>query len=230
MNSDNLHKDNLKLNGFSVTKKLFSDLELDQLVAELGNQSSNYAIRQLVLKKPVLFNLIFSNENFKSLYKKICGNDYFLTKAIFFNKPRKSNWFVNYHQDLSISAKRKQEEIGFSQWTAKDGLIGVIPPNEILENTFTFRIHLDITDYTNGALQVIPKTHNKGIIRIDESFKKEKFENPELCEVDKGGVMVMKPLLLHSSQKSTSDFDRRVIHLEFCNKEIPMEWLEKKIV
>jgi hypothetical protein len=230
VNIGNLHKDNLKLNGFSVTKKLFSDLELDQLVAELGNQSSNYAIRQLVIKKPGLLNLIFNNENFKSLYKKFCGDDYFLTKAIFFNKPRKSNWFVNYHQDLSISTKRKQEEIGFSQWTLKDGLIGVIPPNEILENTFTFRIHLDVTDHTNGALQVIPKTHTKGIIRIDESFKKEEFEDAELCQVDKGGVMVMKPLLLHSSRKSTSDFDRRVIHLEFCNKEIPMEWLEKKIV
>lgn len=40
--------------------------------------------------------------------------------------------------------------------------------------------------------------------------------------------MLMKPLLLHSSQKSISENDRRVIHIEFCNQEIPMEWLEKR--
>jgi len=40
--------------------------------------------------------------------------------------------------------------------------------------------------------------------------------------------MLMKPLLLHASQKSISENDRRVIHLEFSNQEIPMEWLEKK--
>ena len=42
--------------------------------------------------------------------------------------------------------------------------------------------------------------------------------------------MLMKPLLLHSSNKSISQNDRRVIHLEFCNKDIPMEWLEKKVI
>ena len=40
--------------------------------------------------------------------------------------------------------------------------------------------------------------------------------------------MLMKPLLLHASSKSISEYDRRVIHLEFSKQEIPMGWLEKK--
>ena len=50
------------------------------------------------------------------------------------------------------------------------------------------------------------------------------------CVVNKGGVMLMNPLLMHASSKSISEKDRRVIHLEFCNQEIPMGWLEKKTV
>ena len=131
---------------------------------------------------------------------------------------------------LSISVKEKQEIEGYTNWTKKNDQLGVIPPKEVLANTVTFRIHLDNTDKSNGALKVISKSHNKGIIRVDEKFDKKSLGEEKLCETEKGGVMLMKPLLLHASEKSTSEFDRRVIHLEFCNKEIPMKWLERKAI
>lgn len=48
-------------------------------------------------------------------------------------------------------------------------------------------------------------------------------------EVDKGGVMVMKPLLFHASNKTTNNTRRRVVHLEFSNQELPKElqWSER---
>ncbi|HEY0029114.1 MAG TPA: hypothetical protein VGC65_00035 [Bacteroidia bacterium] len=44
-----------------------------------------------------------------------------------------------------------------------------------------------------------------------------------------GGLMIMKPLLLHSSGQSSSNKRRRVIHIEFANKELPfdLQWSEK---
>lgn len=224
------HKITLEKEGFSISKTLFSKKELKEMCDLIDQSDHNFAIRQLVLKVPKLQELIFNNDHFKNLYKSICDERYFLTKAIFFNKPKMSNWFVNYHQDLSISVKNKRETVGYSNWTNKNGQLGVIPPREILESIVTFRIHLDDTNETNGALHVIPKSHNKGIIRVDETFNKNKLEKEVLCNVDRGGVMIMKPLLLHASQRSISAFNRRVIHLEFCNQEIPMQWLEKQIV
>ncbi len=218
----------LKETGFSITKSIFTSEELLELISLIEYSKENYAIRQLINKKPEILTVIFKSKKFRVLYNTICDKNYFLSKAIFFNKPSKSNWFVGYHQDLSISVKNKLETKGFSNWTNKNGQLGVIPPKEILENTITIRIHLDDTDKTNGALKVISKTHTKGCIRIDENFNKEILEEEELCNVEKGGVMLMKPLLLHASSKSISEFDRRVIHLEFCNKEIPMKWLERK--
>jgi hypothetical protein len=41
--------------------------------------------------------------------------------------------------------------------------------------------------------------------------------------------MLMKPLLLHASSRSTSARPRRVIHLEFSNVELPqgLAWRER---
>ncbi|WP_299109369.1 phytanoyl-CoA dioxygenase family protein [uncultured Tenacibaculum sp.] len=228
--SFNQHKKALIDQGFSITECVFSNEEIQRLLLLIETSEKEYAIRKLTTKKPEILDVIFGNEKFKKLYELTCDQKYFLSKAIFFNKPSKSNWFVSMHQDLSISVARRIEEIGYTNWTNKNGQLGVIPPNNVLDNTITFRIHLDKTDETNGALSVIPKTHSKGIIRVDESFDKNSLGNEELCIVEKGGVMLMKPLLLHASSKSVSTYDRRVIHLEFCNQEIPMGWLEKKKV
>ncbi len=230
MINNNLHKNELQYNGFSISERIFSKSELNQMILALGENGKSFAVRQLVEKCPEILNLIFQNKVFKELYNNLCGMEYFLTKAIFFNKPKMSNWFVSYHQDLSISVKNKSSEEGFQNWTVKDNQLGVIPPKKILNNTVTIRIHLDRTDESNGALKVIPKSHSEGIIRIDETFNVNNYNGESLCEVEEGGVMIMKPLLLHASERSTSNLDRRVIHLEFCNTDVPMEWLEKKII
>jgi ectoine hydroxylase-related dioxygenase (phytanoyl-CoA dioxygenase family) len=85
----------------------------------------------------------------------------------------------------------------------------------ILENNFTIRIHLDDTDENNGALRVIPGSHLKGIYRpetIDWAIETE-----ATCNVQKGGIMIMRPLLLHASSRTVNEQKRRVVHVEFSN-------------
>jgi len=134
---------------------------------------------------------------------------------------------VAYHQDLTISVDRKEETAGFSLWTKKQNQFAVQPPLEILENIYTIRIHLDDTDDRNGALKVIPGSHAKGLFRPETiDFKKE----PEtICVVPAGGAMIMKPLLLHSSARTTNNRKRRVIHIELSDRELPenLEWSER---
>jgi ectoine hydroxylase-related dioxygenase (phytanoyl-CoA dioxygenase family) len=134
-----------------------------------------------------------------------------VVKSIYFDKPEQSNWFVAYHQDLTISVDRKLSLEGFGPWTVKQDQFAVQPPFEVLEKGFTIRIHLDDTDQHNGALNVIPKSHLKGIYRpetIDWTSEKEVS-----CAVPAGGIMIMKPLLLHSSARTTNGKRRRVIHI-----------------
>lgn len=184
-----------------------------------------FAIRQLILQIPELKELLF-NKNVIDILNTIYPSEYFLTKAIYFDKPSTSNWFVPYHQDLSISVNQKVETVGYSHWTFKKNQYGVQPPIEVLQNITTIRIHLDDTNAQNGALKVIPESHTKGVLRTDT--KDWNTDKEYICEVNKGGGMLMKPLTLHASNKTTNNKQRRVIHLEFCDQylDTPLEWLE----
>ena len=48
------------------------------------------------------------------------------------------------------------------------------------------------------------------------------------CLVDRGGAVVMRPLLLHASSAATEPDRRRVIHLEYAASPLPegLAWFE----
>ena len=231
-----VHKVELDTKGFTVIGGVFSPDETEQIAAVVSRADHSrdafrkttelFAIRRFLKELPETVPLLF-NRKLKSIVRQLFGGNYFVVKSIYFDKPGQSNWYVAYHQDLTISVDRKTEIAGFGPWTVKQNQFAVQPPLEILQNIFTARIHLDDTDEGNGALRVIPNSHAKGILRpetIDWTMEKE-----TICRVPKGGVMVMKPLLLHSSSRTTNDNRRRVVHVEFSNQQLPAsaEWAEK---
>ena len=222
-------------NGFAVIENIYTDnevIEIGDLIKKIDTSNpifrkseDLFAIRQFLKEVPQIKDLIF-NQNLIDLISSIGGNDYFVVKSIYFDKPEKSNWFVSYHQDLTISVDKKIEQTDFNNWTKKHNQFAVQPPLNFLENILTIRIHLDDTDENNGALKVIEKSHLKAVYRpetIDWNTEKE-----IICNVKSGGVMLMKPLLLHSSGKTTNQNRRRVIHIEFSNQLLPenLNWAE----
>lgn len=230
------HKEFFSENGFAVMDDIYSEKEINSILHKIENADSQndtfrkssdlFAIRQILKEIPEINPIIF-NENLRNLIHEFIGNDYFIVKSIHFDKPETSNWYVAYHQDLTISVDKKVELENFNFWTKKQNQFAVQPPIEILENIVTIRIHLDETNEQNGALKVIPKSNSKKIYRpetIDWSTEKEVS-----CNVEKGGVMLMKPLLLHASGRTTNNQKRRVIHIELSNFNLPNEinWSEK---
>lgn len=185
-----------------------------------------FAIRQFLKEVPAVQELVFTNKLHK-LKANLFGEGYFAVKSIYFDKPAESNWFVAYHQDLTISVDKRIDLQGFGPWTVKQNQFAVQPPLNILEDNFTLRIHLDDTDESNGALKVVPGSHRKGIYR-PETIDWNK-ETEAVCKVERGGVMAMRPLLLHSSSRTTNDKKRRVIHIEFSRQQLPagLHWSEQ---
>lgn len=224
--------DRFKELGYAKLSNIYNDDEVARMIQVIESNFSNenntnvFAIRQLLTKVPSLKSLVFNNKLKSFLENYFQG--YFITKGIYFDKPPYSNWFVAYHQDLSISVKKRYELEGYKNWTNKKNQLGVQPPLEILQNTITLRIHLDDTDENNGALRVIPKTHLQGVLRYDQRIK----DSEVTCTMSKGDVMLMSPLLFHASNKTTNNKRRRVIHLELNNKNLqtPLEWLEKEVL
>jgi ectoine hydroxylase-related dioxygenase (phytanoyl-CoA dioxygenase family) len=74
---------------------------------------------------------------------------------------------------------------------------------------------------------VIPNSHLNGISRPENMDWTKETEVS--CNVKEGGIMIMKPLLLHSSGRTNNNKQRRVIHLEFSNQELPagLQWAER---
>jgi ectoine hydroxylase-related dioxygenase (phytanoyl-CoA dioxygenase family) len=229
------NQEEIATNGFTVIENIYTDKEVDALTALIQQADSSnetfrktkdlFAIRQFLKEVPDVVPAIFTS-SLMSTINELFGEGYRAVKSIYFDKPGDSNWFVSYHQDLTISVKEKADVTGFGPWTVKQQQYAVQPPLAVLENNFTIRIHLDDTDEHNGALRVIPGSHRKGIYRPETIDWSEETEVS--CKVRRGGMMIMRPLLLHASSRTTNNHKRRVIHIEFSNQQLPapLQWSE----
>jgi len=236
MEHPSMRRSDIEKHGYAVILDIYTSSEvraiinliesIDSDTATFRKSNDLFAIRQFLREVPQASPLIFNQKLMEAIFE-IYGDGYFVVKSIYFDKPAGSNWFVSYHQDLTISVNERHDIPGFGPWTVKQNQFAVQPPMEILEQNFTVRIHLDETDETNGALRVIPGSHLKGIYRPD-TIDWEK-EQEATCVVPEGGVMFMRPLLLHASSRSTGIRKRRVLHIEFACQELPspLFWSER---
>jgi ectoine hydroxylase-related dioxygenase (phytanoyl-CoA dioxygenase family) len=227
-------RENIAENGFVVIENIFTETEIHNILEIIENKkavSKNFrveqdlfAIRCFLNEFPEIKEILLNN-NLTKLMSKF-GEDYKIVKSIYFDKPIKANWIVNWHQDLTISVKEKRETSGFRNWLSKENYFSVQPTQKYLDNIVTVRIHLDNCTQANGALSILPKSHQDiiDIKNLSDNF----FENKKVCEVSKGGILIMKPLIWHSSKRTENNQKRRVIHLEFSNLELPnpLVWAE----
>ena len=149
-------------------------------------------------------------------------------RGIYFDKRPETNWLVAWHQDLTLALKEKAEVPGFGPWSVKEGVPHVQPPIHLLEQMLTVRLHLDDTDSSNGALRVLSGTHRLGRLNAEAIQSCRETHEEVLCEAKAGDVLLMRPLLLHASSRSSSPRRRRVVHIEFAGFPLPapLEWHE----
>ena len=210
--------------GFSVIEGVFEKHRVfsvtDSLKFAIGK---DYGLRRLLEVVPAVRQLCWE-ASIRNLVEPILGEKAFPVRGIFFDKNPQANWGVPWHQDVTIAVKQRIDTSGFTPWTIKDGVHHVQPPIPILERMLTLRIHLDDTPTDNAPLQVIPGSHRHGLLKPEtiESLKGSAVS----CLVPCGGVLAMKPLLVHSSRPAQKPTHRRVIHIEFAAEELPggLEW------
>lgn len=218
--------------GSMILHHVFSKKEVNHIKSRIDHyfktkgEDQAYAVRNLLNEIPELRTLVL-NSNLLYVLKRI-NPRLFLTKGIFFDKSPDANWCVAWHQDITINVKEKIETAGYGGWTKKEHAYGVCPPDEVLIDGITIRIHLDDADETNGALMVVPGSHHKKLNNEEIDVIAQNCV-PTVCEVNAGGIHAMKPLLLHASSKAKSPKHRRVIYLEFNSTELDngLEWAER---
>jgi ectoine hydroxylase-related dioxygenase (phytanoyl-CoA dioxygenase family) len=165
-------------------------------------------VRELAASAPV-----------RTLAETVLGKICVAVKGTFFNKTQESNWKVAWHQDLTIVVRDRREVHGFGPWTVKAGIVHVQPRAETLSRILVLRLHLDESGEENGPLRVIPGSHRRGRFSAQEVAEWSR-RSIITCTVPRGGVLLMRPLLLHASSACLVPKPRRVVHLEFAAHDL----------
>ncbi len=221
--------------GFIILRNVLNEETVSHLIQSLSKLNSEngvskrknsvYGIRNLLNLSPEIKDFAESDK-VREIVQNFIGENAKPVRAIYFDKTADANWKVPWHQDLTISVKKKKETRGFSAWTIKAGIQHAQPTVDILESILTLRFHLDDTDEENGALKILEGTHKRGRLIADEIKETKLKANSFLCKASKGDVLVMRPLLVHSSSAGLKPKNRRVIHLEYSAEKLPngLEW------
>lgn len=184
-----------------------------------------FAIRNVLEAAPAIRPLIASSV-LPALMSDVLGPGAFISRAILFDKTTGANWAVPWHQDTTIAVRRRADAPGFGPWSVKEGVVHVQPPSHILETILTARIHLDDCGAENGALKVIAGSHRRGILNPEQITHCHQTQPSTMCIVRAGGVLLMRPLLLHASSRADQAARRRVLHLEYACAPLPhgLQW------
>ena len=97
----------------------------------------------------------------------------------------------------------------------KDDVIYAHAPASALQQILALRLHLDNSSERNGPLRVIPGTHALAVLTDEAIEQIVRTKSSVECLVPQGGVLAMRPLLIHASSKSQTDMPRRVLHIEY---------------
>jgi len=204
-------------NGFAITETIFSDEQLDGLLREIDcgvPRRTRAGIRHAMGLIPVA--RLARHPHLIKFAFDVLGQSAFPFRATLFDKSPQSNWLVVWHQDTALPLQERQEVQGWGPWSVKEGVPYAHAPATALGRVLALRVHLDDSTAANGPLRVLPATHTLGVLSDDALHELSLRTPPVDCLVPKGGVVAMRPLLVHSSSKSKADAPRRVLHIEYA--------------
>ncbi len=139
-----------------------------------------------------------------------------------FSKTPEANWLVALHQDLSIPVRERVQHPECRGWSNKQGVLFVQPPAAVLESLVAIRVHIDACSADNGALRIVPGSHRLGRLAADAQTRVRNATGERVVPVDRGGVLLMRPLILHASSKAAVPDGRRVLHFLFGPRALPL--------
>ncbi|WP_083940943.1 phytanoyl-CoA dioxygenase family protein [Pseudoduganella violaceinigra] len=215
--------DSFQRQGFAILDGLLDAVECRQLIEQLP--SANGPGSRTLLGQPwcaSLANRLLCSDALVG----ILPAGHIAVQCTFFEKSETINWLVPVHQDLSIPVRERSDAPGLRGWSRKEDGWYVQPPLEVLEQLVAVRVHLDECGADDGPLYVVPGSHAQGVIGAGEAAEMRGGE--QACLAEAGDALVMRPLLLHRSSKSTGASRRRVLHFLFGPASMPLgiEWRE----
>ncbi len=206
--------------GFAVASEILTREETARLIAALAAAGSRSRAGARHLMSQPAVAAIAGDPRLLRLARSWVGPEAMAYRATLFDKSTRSNWLVAWHQDTALPLRERRDVTGCGLWSTKAGVLYAHAPAAPLEAIVALRIHLDDSIAENGPLRVIPGSHRAGVLSDDEMRGLAGSVRAHRCTVERGGVLAMRPLLVHASSKSITDTPRRVLHVEYTASRI----------
>jgi hypothetical protein len=204
--------------GFTVMPCVIARDEIAGISDRLGElplERSRAGARHL-LKHDVIAN-VARDARMLEIARQFVGPTAVPYRATLFDKSSESNWLVAWHQDTALPLRERRDVAGWGPWSTKGGITCAHAPATALSRVVALRLHLDDSRADNGPLRVLPGTHTRGLLTDAEIARLVQELTPVDCVVPAGGVVAMRPLILHASSKALTDHPRRVLHIEYAD-------------
>ena len=202
--------------GYNIFPSILEPSECDEILGALAGAQRSKAGARHLLANPVVAALA-DDPRLVRLASEFLSKVAVPFRATYFDKSADSNWLVPWHQDTALPLKNKFDAEGWGPWSVKKGVHYAHAPTWPLSRVIALRVHLDDSRSDNGPLTVIPGSHELGVLTDAEVSETAHRSKPAECVVARGGVIAMRPLLIHSSPKSISADPRRVLHIEYAD-------------
>ena len=147
-------------------------------------------------------------------------------RATLFDKSTATNWLVAWHQDTALPLRERRDVAGWGPWSVKAGITYARAPVSALCRVVALRLHIDDSTADNGPLRVLPGTHTRGVLSDAELARVAHHVHAVDCVTPAGGLVAMRPLLVHASSKAETDLRRRVLHIEYADALVVGDGLE----
>lgn len=225
-----MFKSSVEEHGFAVEENVIEASVTNRLLQTLSESEatrSRAGIRNAMRNAEVA--RIASSEDLLCMAREILGPEAIPFRATLFDKSPVSNWLVVWHQDKALPMVERREISGWGPWSVKAGVTYAHAPASALSQVVALRLHLEDSVAENGPLRVLPGTHFLGILSDEEMLRLAGNTATVECLVRRGGVLAMRPLLVHASSKSRSPKPRRVLHIEYAAKRMIEDEMELAI-
>jgi ectoine hydroxylase-related dioxygenase (phytanoyl-CoA dioxygenase family) len=202
--------------GYSIEPAVLTTSDCDHLIASLWQTKRGRAgVRHLMQNTSVV--ALASDPRLLSIAQKVLGRHAVPFRATLFEKSGRMNWLIGWHQDTALPLASRFDAPGWGPWSRKAGILCAHAPAWALSRVLALRVHLDASTTENGPLRVIPGSHRHGVLSDIEVSQYVKSHDCIECTVVRGGVLAMRPLLIHASSKARVEDPRRVLHIEYSD-------------
>jgi len=211
----------LATDGFTLVRSLLSDAECEDVARSLGAADTRGAGSRRLLDEAWCAELAGKVMAHPDVRAALPARPR-AVQCTFFEKSAAKNWLVPIHQDLSIPVSGRVDHADLSGWSEKEGATFVQAPEHVLEQMLAVRVHVDDCSPEDGPLRMVPGSHARGRIEPAEAAIAGRTSGV-VVPAKRGDALLMRPLVLHASSKSSGSSRRRVLHFVFGPEVLPYE-------